>query len=137
MYTQYSTTPRTKSNSENSTPIYSGSHVVGEVRGQTFFKSVCGSKHFLRQPKAICSDDSVLTDAANAGAVEVKIRDTETGEVYSAPLEAFRKFGFPVHRGFGMQTGLTLDRFSITQGGRTIRPARIETAPAAQLALGI
>jgi hypothetical protein len=131
MQSHFTTQPR-----KDATPIYSGSHVVGEVRGKVFYKTVCGSKHFLRQPKAICSDDSVLADAERAGAVEIRIRDTETGEVYSAPLEAFKKFGFPVRRGFGAQTGLTLERFNITQGGRTIRQARIETQPAAQLSLG-
>ncbi len=114
--------------------IFVGSRVVGMVRGQTLFKSIQGSKHILRQPKAICSDVSVLEDAKQAGAVEVKIRDTESGLTYSAPLESFERFGFPVHRGFGTQTGLTLNRWTIQNGSQAIQTAQGKAQPAEQLA---
>ena len=53
----------------NTTKIRVGRRVVGEVRGDVFYKSVYGSKHFLRIPRAIANDVKVLDEAEQAGAV--------------------------------------------------------------------
>lgn len=97
-----------------SQPVYLGGRVVGYVvRGGAFYKTVCASKHFLRQPKAICFDRCTLHDAEAAGALRVEVRDQETGRVYSAPLETMWAHCFAVHRGFGDQVGLGLDYWRI------------------------
>jgi hypothetical protein len=95
------------------TPIYIGQRVIGNVRGDTFCKTVTGSKHFLRSPKAICFDRSTLRDAAAAGATCAAIFDRETGTTYTAALATIDAYSFPVHRGHGDQVGVPLDHWSV------------------------
>jgi hypothetical protein len=97
---------------KSSTPIYIGQRVIGVVSGDTLHKSILGSKHKLKRPPAICSDRSVLRDAAAAGATRIEVLDRETGFVYSATLATFDEHSFPVMRG-GDQVGLHLDHWSI------------------------
>jgi hypothetical protein len=100
--------------------------VIGNVRGDTFCKTVTGSKHFLRSPKAICFDRSTLRDAAAAGATCAAIFDRETGNTYTATLATIDAHSFPVHRGHGDQIGVPLDYWSIN--GAT--PAAMQRAAA-------
>lgn len=97
----------------NPTPIYIGHRVIGQVVGDTFHKSIVGSKHLLQRPKAICFDRSTLRDAAEAGATRVEIYDRESGAIYTATLETIHAHSFAVRRGFGDQIGVTLDYWSI------------------------
>ena len=94
--------------SSNSTPIRAGGHVVGKVKGTTFYKSVFGSRHFLRIPPAICFDVKSLKDAERVGAVYAEVDDRETGKVYHAPIRSIWERGFKVNRGFGEQIALPL-----------------------------
>ena len=91
------------------TKIRVGRRVVGEVRGDTFHKSVYGSKHFLRVPQAIANDVKVLNDAEKAGARWVQILEKESGETYKASIAHIRESGFPINRGFGKQIALPLN----------------------------
>jgi hypothetical protein len=119
-------------------PIYSGVRIVGEVKGETFYKSIFGSKHILQKPRAICSDDAALQDARRFGAVVMEIRDRETGNIYSATIEEFTKHGFYIERRAGCQTCLPIPRWKIIgPDGRTLQVVRAEPAPVNQLALGI
>lgn len=79
---------------------------VAWVQGGALCKQVDGSKHFLRQPAGIAFDAAILTQAEDAGAARVWIRDRETGTVYRATLEAFALHGVRVDRGFGVQVCL-------------------------------
>ena len=87
--------------------------MIGYVRGDTFHKTISGSKHILRQPRAHCFDRCVLRDAATAGATRVEILDRETGSTYRATLATIDAHSFPVRRGYGDQVGVPLEQWSI------------------------
>ncbi len=92
-------------------PIYCQGKPVGRVVGDTFYKIVYGSKHFLKIPKAIAFDVSTLHDALNAGATKVQVTDIETGNIYKASISHIFKNGFRVNRGWGEQVALVFDGF--------------------------
>jgi hypothetical protein len=86
--------------------------VIGEVRGDTFYKTIAGSKHMLRRPAGIALDLGSLADAEDAGARYVEIFDSETGRHYHAAISTIRARGFRVSRGFGEQVALPLDAWA-------------------------
>lgn len=90
-------------------PIRVNERVVGEVRGETFYKNLVASKHFLRVPCAVAFDVSTLDDAERAGAQFVEIRDVETARVYRQSIAAIRAKGFRVNRNFGEQIALAME----------------------------
>lgn len=98
-----------------SVPIYlpGRDKPIGYVSGQFFRKTIVGSKHMLRSPKAIGFELCTLDDAGKAGATDVSITDSETGHTYCAPIATVRHYGFPVVRGHGRQIALALDYYSI------------------------
>jgi hypothetical protein len=96
---------------EHFTKIYSGRHVVGRVYGDTFVKRVDGSRHFLRNPAAICFDVGSLRDAQKAGACYVEVIDKETDQKYRALISLVWDKGFRVNRGYGDQIALRLDKW--------------------------
>ena len=89
-----------------------GRKVVGHVRHGVFSKSIVGSKHLLREPRAIAFDVSSLEDAQNAGAQMVRVRDTETEITYQTAISTIWKRGFQFDRGWGEQIALPLDKWS-------------------------
>ena len=97
------------------TPIFlpGSNRAVGFVSGQFFRKTITGSKHILRTPRAIAFDRSTLDDAEKAGATCVSVTDSETGRTYIAAITTIREHGFTVTRGYGNQVALTLDRYAI------------------------
>lgn len=94
-------------------PIFVNGHTVGIVSGATFYKSITGSKHILRVPRAIGFDRCTLDAAERAGAVNVHITDNETGTTYTATIADVRHYGVAVARGFGPQVALPIDRYSV------------------------
>ncbi len=90
------------------TPIFAAGKVVGEVRGDTFHKSIRGSRHILRRPRSLALDLQSITDAELAGAVWAEIIDIESGKVYRAQLDTIRRYGTVFNRGFGEQIYLCL-----------------------------
>jgi hypothetical protein len=113
MVSQYRGEGKTYPKISKPTPIYANGIVIGRVVGDTFRKTIIGSKHLLRTPKAICFDRSTLRDAAAAGATCVEIFDSETRTIYKATLDTIHRCSFPVRRGHGDQVGVTLDNWSI------------------------
>jgi hypothetical protein len=99
--------------SSSSTPIRACGHVVGKVKGDTFYKTIEGSRHFLRVPPAICFDEQSLREAERAGAVHVSVTDRETGKAYLASIRLVWDSGFKVNRGFGNQIALPFDKWRI------------------------
>ena len=95
------------------TPIYIAQRVIGVVSGDIFHKSISGSKHILKRPRAIAFDRCTLRDAAAAGATCAAILDRETGKTYTISFEAIHTHSFPVFRGHGDQVAVTLDRWAI------------------------
>ena len=96
-----------------------GRRVIGEVREDIFHKSVNGSKHFLRVPKAIANDIKVLNEAEKAGAKWVQILDKETDQTYKATIAHIRESGFPINRGWGKQIALPMNGW--IQSGQAIQ----------------
>ena len=82
----------TKNSKKNETPIYSGKRIVAKVRGDTLYKTVNSSKHFLKIPPAIAFDISTLEDAERAGAVRVQVKDRDTGTSYKATIKHIWKW---------------------------------------------
>ena len=97
------------------TPIYvhGRSSPIGYVEGQTFHKSIMGSKHLLQKPQGIAFDRSTLVDAERAGAVWVEVADSETRTVYRASICDVWAHGFAVRRGYGDQIALALTRWAV------------------------
>lgn len=86
--------------------IWAGNRIVGEVRGDVFYKRVKGSRHFLRKPPSIAFDVASLEDARASGAKTVHIIDEESGKVYRASIPTILSNGFRFNRGRGDQIGL-------------------------------
>jgi len=120
----------------NSISVFAAGRIVGRVDGDTFKKSITGSRHFLRKPPAIAFDVSTLRDVEDAGALSVEVLDRETGRKYHAPISLVLAKGFFFNRGFGEQIGLSLRYFDVTGGNATTtRAAEVRPAPAVQLSL--
>ena len=83
-------------------------HIVGTLRGNTFYKSVHGSRHMLQKPPAWCMDKEALLRAQQAGAAFVQIVDNETGVIYRAAVSHVLENGFDLNRGYGSQIALPL-----------------------------
>ncbi len=95
------------------TPIYVNGRVIGVVIGDCFRKTITGSKHLLRRPRAIAFERSTLRDAAAAGATCAAILDRETGTTYAISFETIHRHSFPVLRGHGDQVAVTLEHWSM------------------------
>ena len=93
--------------------IKASKKVVGTVAGHVFFKSIYGSRHFLRRPPAIAFDVQSLADATRAGAVVVVVTDMETGTTYTSSIPYVYKAGFSINRGFGNQIALPMSKWEI------------------------
>jgi hypothetical protein len=101
-----------------SEPVYSAAgQVVGEVVDGVLRKSIRGSVHMLRQPRAIAWDTCALEQAEDLGATRTEVLDLETGTLYTAPLSAFWRYGVRLDRGHGPQIALPLDRWTVTRPG--------------------
>ena len=98
--------PQVREQNSSGVSIRVGKYVVGCVRGDTFYKTVSGSKHFKRIPAGISNDVSVIDDALNAGASWVEVTDRETGRTYRASIELINEKGIRFNEGFGNQINL-------------------------------
>ena len=106
--TQYST-----KNNE----VIIGGRILGEIRGDVFQKTIQGSRHFLRKPPAIALDLAAIDRAEKAGAVRIRVKDSETGIVYWTTIAAMRRSGFVFDRGWGRQIALHISKFEKVQPG--------------------
>jgi hypothetical protein len=115
MIAQSNTTfnPRAGAARGQSTPVFCNGRPVGQVSDGVFRKTVRSSRHFLRQPRAICFDRSTLHDAEAAGATLVQVYDADDKDTYAAEIATVWAHCFPVLRGHGDQVGLALDWWSI------------------------
>lgn len=91
--------------------------VVGWVEGDTFHKTIYGSKHLLRVPPAIAFDIYSLDLAEKFGGIKVQILDEETGTIYKSSIKQIREYGKNFNRGYGDQIYLVLGSWSIYKSG--------------------
>jgi hypothetical protein len=103
-----------KSSNNSGTPIRVGKFIVGYVRGDTFYKTLSGSKHFKRKPAGIANDVSAINDALNAGASWVEETDRETGQIYRASIELINSMGILFNEGFGNQINLLFQYWTVS-----------------------
>jgi len=89
--------------------------VVGNVKGDTFYKRLSGSKHFLRRPPAISFDEKSLKKAYGYGAKRIVVHDKDTNKNYIANLYTVYEKGFKVDRGFGKQIALPLSFWNVEE----------------------
>jgi hypothetical protein len=105
--------PQTPQRRNQTIPIYIAQRVIGVVAGATFHKTISGSKHILRRPRAIAFERCTLRDAAAAGATCAAILDRGTGTTYAITFETIDRHSFPVLRGHGDQVAVTLEHWSM------------------------
>jgi hypothetical protein len=113
------------SNDSTKNKVYAGSRVVGNVEGGVFKKTISGSIHILRQPRAIALDVDSLQQAKHYGAYTIQITDRESGRVYSSDIEHFARYSFELNRGYGAQRAMMLDRWIVTAGAKKNLPLPI------------
>ena len=108
-------TPENQAPVATRTPIFlrGGTRPIGYVDGDTFRKTIAGSKHLLRRPRAIAMDVSTIDDAESAGATRVAVTDSETGSTYVADIDTIKTRGFTVARGHNRQIALTLPFWNV------------------------
>ena len=119
------------------TPIFvSGrDRPIGYVADGVFHRSIQGSKHLLRNPRAIAFDRSTLADAERAGALTVNVTDSETGNTYRATIADVWRHGFDVRRGYGNQIALGLPRWNVNGAPVAVIFSSNQAVKAAQPAL--
>lgn len=93
-------------------PIYVNGRPIYRVHHSVLQKSM-RDKHFLRSPRAISVDTSVIALAEELGATSCEFKHTETGDVYRAPLSLLRDHGIDIDRRFGAQKALPLEYWSV------------------------
>jgi hypothetical protein len=92
---------------KDDTTIWAGRKVIGQVRGDTFYKTI-KNKHMLKVPPAIANNISALEDAMRAGANNVCITNKDSGITYTASMERIFRKGVKMNRGFGEQIFLPI-----------------------------
>lgn len=108
-----------------SIPVRRGDgRIVGRISGNILAKQA-KREHMLREPGGWAWDRLILDTAERAGVLFTEV--SCDGLIYRATLADFRRFGFPVRRGHGEQTGLALAHWHIRHIG--------EPMPAVQLPL--
>ncbi|MFC2017882.1 hypothetical protein ACFLTQ_01075 [Chloroflexota bacterium] len=94
-----------------------GDKVIGHLEGNKFIKTVSGSKHMLRQPRAWAVDAEVFDNEVIPNATEIIIKDREGCQEYHASIETFDRLKGQLDRGFGRQYYLTLNHWQIYDNG--------------------
>ncbi len=112
---QYSTTVR-------AIPVRrADGRIVGELAGDVLRKTA-KREHQLREPAAWAWDAAILEAAERGGAHFTEIECD--GRIWRATLADFRRYGFPVNRGYGDQRGLALTYWHVRRVGEP--PAAVQ-----------
>lgn len=118
--------------SENGVPVYHGGRLIGTIHR--------GELQQTRRPNAllrwgIAFDVAVLAEAERAGADRVRVKNGESGEIFTASIAAIRKLGKPIDHGYGQQIALAYGHWHKTTP-RSHEPAhQTPTHTPAQMAL--
>ncbi len=92
--------------------------MVGKIEDRVFIKFVVGSKHMLRMPMAWAIDADIFDKVVAPHCSVIRIVDTETGTMYSAPVSLFKTFRMKMNRQSGEQYYLTLVRWEVSKTDR-------------------
>jgi len=122
----------------NRQPVFDASgKVVAVIVAGSLTKTVSGSLHFLRSPRAIALDAGAAQAAEAQGVTQIAVTDRETGEVYRATIGELRQHGWQFNRGWGTQIAMRLERWQRAGDQVQIEPPAAERPQVAarQLAL--
>jgi len=97
-------------------PIKVGNNVIGYLEDNRFIKTVSGSKHMLRTPKAWAIDAWAFDNEVKPNATAIAVVDKETDNEYHASVDTFDKLKGVLDRGFGRQYYLTLNNWNVKEG---------------------
>jgi hypothetical protein len=86
--------------------------IIGQVKGNTFIKSVKKSKHLFKKLNAWGIDKAVLEQLLNDGVENIEIKETEEKKSYKAKLTEFNKYGEVADFGHGVQVFLSLSHYN-------------------------
>jgi LAS superfamily LD-carboxypeptidase LdcB len=95
--------------------------IVGELAGDVLRKHA-KREHMLREPAAWAWDSAILDTAEQGGAQFTEVQCG--GLIYRATLADFKRYGFPVRRGYGDQRGLALTYWHVRRVGEP--PAAVQ-----------
>lgn len=87
--------------------------IAGALVGGYLRKIVQGSRHMLRSPRGWAIDAHALATARAAGALGLRVEDTETGRVYLADWAALDAHGYSFNRGYGDQVALPIQYWQL------------------------
>jgi hypothetical protein len=82
--------------------------VIGIIEGNTFTKSVRGSKHQLKHPPAWAIDADIFERDIKPSCTQIQIIDKETGKKYQVAVSIFDRHKGNINRGHGKQYYLPL-----------------------------
>lgn len=82
--------------------------VVGTLKDGIFRKEVHSKKHKMRNFACYGIDTRIIKELIQENCVEVRIRETDTGHIYSSPFSAWVSYGFEKDYGDGRQTFLPM-----------------------------
>ena len=95
--------------------------IVGELAGDVLRKTA-RREHMLRTPPGWAWDTAILDAAERGGARFTEIECD--GRIWRATLADFRRYSFPVNRGYGNQRGLALTYWHVRRVGEP--PAAVQ-----------
>jgi hypothetical protein len=118
-------------------PLYApDGKVVAVIVGGALTKTVSGSIHFLRSPRAIALDLGAVQAAEAQGVSQIFISDRETSTVYRSTVTELYRHGWRFNRGWGEQIAMRLDRWQRDSDQvKTTETQPPERPPAAALQL--
>jgi hypothetical protein len=104
---------RTNCNIRQKRCVMLGGRVVGQIDGDTFFKSVHASTHQLQRPQAWAIDAVIFDTEIKPNCTHILIKDQDTENKYRCSVDIFDQFKGELDRGYGCQYYLTLDHWNI------------------------
>lgn len=94
-------------------------------------KWIRGSVHLTTSPRGIAFDADLYRYACELGAQVIRVKDIETGSVYTTDVDTFGRYAFTQNRAFGVQKFLRLQHWSVDGAPPAYTPPEVK-AQAAQ-----
>lgn len=88
---------------------------VGELKDGVYRKIVSGSKHLQKNMDAWAIDSKIVDTLIKEDAQEIRIKDSETDNVYMIPVSEFISHSVERNFGFGKQMFVSRKFFTIKQ----------------------
>jgi hypothetical protein len=120
---------------ETGIPVHYENKLVGTIHRGEFWQTR-RPNNFLKW--GIAFDAGVLAEVERLGANRVRIKNAETGTIYTASLAVIREYGRSVNYGYGEQIAVSFAYWQVTiprSAEPSKQPQRPAQPEAAQLAL--